>query len=448
MVAGLLLLAPAAASAQVQVIPLGQNTHLGAGPRLAGEEVVWAERTSRDTIVMAEGPAGRRELFRESAYEADDSANGAARKVSMDADEQAVAIASWNFFCEDEACDRYEGERPERFAFHSGPLAGPLSRFETRCAFRAEVGGGAVGGDCFSDFQVREADGAVHTYETDQTLVSQYWPVVPRVPHGRLAGDLVALRRSGGITVLRRASGEELLRVDARVRSFDVGPDGTVAYVLQNGRPGWSSPADPTMHELPGGPATDLVLAGDSVALRYSEGRFARFQIVRLDGRFGASHDTNAAVGDFDYDGRHVVYARRPCAHSELRVWDSEGPPGPHVLLVAGCMAPRVVADRRVRNDRRVRMTLRCEPRSGKAGCFALMNLTFRWRDRRGRVRRRPLNPTRYVAIELGEEEAFALRLRRRDLRRARSGELVVSLRAEETPEERVRVRLRLPRRR
>ena len=427
MAAAVLFLAPAAAAAaQVQVIPT--DTHVIEapyvvnapnafdGPRLAGDEVVWAERRGKEIVVLAEGPGGRREVHRQSGYDRD-ATPYFQRFFSLDADATTVALSTYARMCDppDHGCMKYQREAPTRFTLHAGPLAGPLSSLTARCILRVETGGGGSGGDCGAGFEVNEADGTRREYEGTESARFQ----------GRLAGDVVALRRSPGVVVLRRSTGEELLRVAEPLGAFDVAADGTVAYILDGGRPAWSSPSDPAVHPLPGGPATDLVLAGDRVALRSKTGRFSRFTTVGLaDGRIRASFDSNATVGDFDYDGRRVAFVRRPCTKGEIRVWDSEGPPPRLELLVEGCELPWAEIRRRVGRDRIVRGILGCDALA-RNGCYAAVIAELRSRDRRGRIHARVLRPPR-APLEPGERVRVRWRLDRREVRRARSAMIVL----------------------
>ncbi|HEX8206058.1 MAG TPA: hypothetical protein VF587_08375, partial [Solirubrobacteraceae bacterium] len=66
----LLAAGAAPAGGQVRVIPTDGGGI--AGPRFAGEEVVWAQAMpGREIVTFAEGPAGRRVLDRQPAGEQD-----------------------------------------------------------------------------------------------------------------------------------------------------------------------------------------------------------------------------------------------------------------------------------------------------------------------------------------------------------------------------------------
>lgn len=426
-IAAVLFLAQAAAaSGQVQVIPTDSRAlesplavnqpNAFDGPRLAGHGVLWAQRDREAIVIYAHDAGGRREVHRQHGYERD-AVSYPQRFFSLDADATTVALSTYVRMCDppEEGCMKYQREAPTRFTLHAGPLAGPLSPLPAGCILRVETGGGGSGGDCGAGFEVNEADGTRREYEGTESARFQ----------GRLAGDVVALRRSPGFVVLRRSTGEELLRVGERVGAFDVAADGTVAYLLEGGRPAWSSPSDPAVHPLPGGPATDLVLAGDRVALRSMTGRFSRFTTVGLeDGRIRASFDSNATVAGFDYDGRRLAFVRRPCTRAEIRVWDSEGPPPPLELLTEGCELPWAEIGGRVGRDRIVRGMFGCDA-LGKGGCYAAVNATLRWRDRRGRLHRRTLG---LPSLPLDEDERVRVRWRlsRSEVRRARSATILL----------------------
>ncbi|HEX8206150.1 MAG TPA: hypothetical protein VF587_08835 [Solirubrobacteraceae bacterium] len=446
-IAAALLCAPAAA-AQTQRIETGSRAapamwpgpnHF-AGPRFAGDEILWAERAGRQLAVVADGPGGRREVGRVPGFDAD---TGLGRSFFLDAADGRVALASYRDPCWYDDCKYAGSDLSRRGEFHTGLLAGPLERIETvpdEWCHGARAGGGAAAAECFDRFEVREADGARRTYRTRST----------RAPLGSLAGELVALRDGDeALVVRRRATGEELLRVNEAAGSFDLGPDGTLAFVRANGEPAWASPADPAVHPLPGGPATDVVLAGDEVALRRKEGGFSRFQVVRLDGGFGSSHDASATEGGYDFDGRRIAYVRRPCTRAEVRVFDTEATPPRQELLVVGCEPPEASIRRRVARDRRVSVAFRCPaPRRGAAGCYAGADAQLVWRDRRGRRHRSSLTSRhRPVMLEFGERTSLTFGLRPRHLARARRGGLVLVLGVYSgggAPEI-LRARLRLP---
>ncbi len=456
----LLSTAPAAPAAGAeQVIEVGSPTlrpvdwtisyanHV-AGPRLAGEEVVWAARERGEIVVRADGPRGRRVIDRQPGAERDPKRT--LRGFSLAAGPTRLAITSWAMLCppDDESCVRYMQQEPRRVLLQHGPLAAPLREVvEPPCyAVRADIGGDAIGSDCWfngsnSLFYVIEGDG------TERSLGPGAW----ETPAGSLAGDLVAARtrteRSFAVAVARRATGRALYLVEGDIVHFDLAPDGTLAYVFRDGRAGWSSPAEPQVHELPGAGYTDLVIAGDRVALRSRTGRLerngpsSRFVVAGLDGRVIAAHDSVATEADFDFDGRRLAYARRPCAQAEIRVWDTSEVL-PKVDPAVGCVAPQV-ARRRVGVSRRgtVRLPFRCEAR-GAGGCAANdVVVSARVRLRGGGSFDRDVLRTK-VFLEPGERASRTVRLPRNVVRRARSGSLEVLVGSRRA------VRLAFPRRR
>lgn len=437
-----LLALPPAAVADERVIPAGTRhapavedflfPNVLSGPRLVGDEVVWAVRRGEEIVVMADGPRGRRVISRRPGREPGVARPGRTlpeRHFSVAADPSRVAISTWAMLCDDDAdesCGRYMQQSPQRTELLAGPLAGPVVALRNvPCAVvRAESAGEAVGGDCwpfggFPSFYLRAADG------TEQRFAA----ASSEQPIGSLAGDLLAVRSIGAdgapaVSVARRATGQELYEVGGDVAHFDLAPDGTLAYVFRDGRPAWSSPSQPGVHALPGAPVTDVVIAGDRVALRTRPPftTFARFLVAGLDGRPIASHDTNAAVASFDFDGRHLAYARHPCVRPEVRVWDTTEMP-PRALRVAGCAMPSV-ARRRLRVTRAgiVRVPFACRAR-GRAGCAARVVATARLRGRRGGLGARDLLVTD-VLLEPGARTTRTVRLGRRAVARARSGRL------------------------
>ena len=387
-----------------------------AGPRLAGEDVVWAQAVGNRIVTSADGPGGRRVIDRQPLD---------GRSFVLEADASRVALLSYQIYCRvSEGCGRYMESTPTELRFRTGPPQGPLADAPGCKAPLLAVGGGAVacGGS------VTEADGTVRGYDTwyDSSL-----------PLLSLAGDLVAVRLRDGVRVVRRATGEELLRVQPYVRSFDLAADGTLAYVLNDGSAAWSRPDAPEAHPLPhDGAATDVAVGGGRVALRAIhsvrrsglEQTDARFTVVDLAGHTIGAHAANATAGSFDFDGHRLAYARRPCLHTTVHVWDVDAPV-PDELGGAGCALPVPTATQlRVSRDGGVRLPLSCAPPPEAAECEATVWLLFRWRDRRGRVHAWS-GQTRNIELEPGAETTVTIRPRRRYVRRARTASVRVYMR-------------------
>ena len=424
------------------------------GPRLAGDEIIWSQPLGRELVTFADGPAGRRELDRQDADAGPDTVSPA-RQAAMDADASRVALVSYAMGCPgDEAC-KYGVPYAINHVLRTGPVAGPLATTEWPCGLGVvvAVGGGATACESPGEAVVIEGDGTVRRYEQARAFA-------PARPSVRLAGELVAIRTEPaarpGVRVLRRTTGEELLRVEERIQFFDLGPDGTIAYLLEDGTPAWSRPGAPEVHPLPRQERiVDLVLAGDRVAVhattevtRYTEQQIdSRYTVVDLAGRTVGAHAANATTGSVDFDGRRLVYGRRACRYGAIHVWDVDAP-APDELGPAGCVLPEPAARRlRVSRNRLVRVTLRCAPPPEAAACMSGVALTFRWRDRRGRVRSQHHGPYRYVDLDRGERRTLTIRLRRHELRHLRGARLEVRV-ARGMRARRHRLPLRLPRRR
>ncbi|HEX8206151.1 MAG TPA: hypothetical protein VF587_08840, partial [Solirubrobacteraceae bacterium] len=316
---------------------------------------------------------------------------------------------------------RYQVEYPMRHLLRSGPPAGPLAAGPPCDAGAVSVGGGATACDSSPEAVVFEADGTVRRYERASGSSS---------PGIDLAGDLVALntrlQAGTGVRVLRRDTGEELLRVEEDVRDFALAPDGTLAYLLTDGTAAWSRPDRSEVHRLPATrDSVDVAVAGERIALQsvtYPNRNGWRqldsvFTVVDLEGRLVARHAANATVGGFDFDGGRLAYGRLPCRHTAVHVWEVDRPAADE-LGPAGCAVP-VPSTRRLRlgRDGLVRVPFGCAP-GESAECVATVWLTLRWRGRDGEVHWRRESPDG-VALDPGERVTLAFRPRRREVRRA-----------------------------
>ena len=394
-----------------------------AGPSFAGDEVVWAEVDDGNLAVVADGPAGRREVDR-WAYDP-------GRFFALDVAEGRAALASYVRECPptddvDDTCGRYMGQQPARFSLRAGPLAGSLTAVSGLCgALRPLVSASATGADCGGDtVETLEGDGAPRRFRTISA------------DRAAIAGDVVAFRQveDGRATVVvqRRTSGEVLLRVPGVLGdALDVAADGTVAYSLEGARVGWASPAEPASHvlDVPVRP-DDVKLAGTRIAVR-ERGRFVlsgptRFAVLERDGRVVATHDTTTDLG-WDFDGGRLTWARRPCARYLVVAWDLAGPP-PGDPGAACARAVPLTRRARMTRDGRIRLRLAC-PR-GAAECAGSLQVTVRTRRRSGRIVDGYV-PGVEFARDAGERWTQRVRLdgaSRRAIRRARAAWLRVGL--------------------
>ncbi len=412
--------------------------NLLSGPFLEGEDVVWAEVSRTGRAVVADGPSGRRTLH---------VSPEARTRFALDVADGRAALTAFAIECPpsggdpDDPCGRYRGESPRRFLLHEGPVAGPLAAREGACpATLARVTASALALDCFDrPWTVYEDDGAVRGFGQVDAEV---------------AGDLIAQHEGnpGAVSVRRRASGEEVLRVaNTSGWPLALAADGTVAYVLGSRQIGWSSPQAPEPHaiDVPFEPR-DVRLAGDLIAIRergYRDPGISRFAVVDRSGRLVATHEADLTEAEWDFDGRRLAYFRRPCSLAQVVVRDiadrSITDPTGGCARVAPL--PRAAT---VSRDRRVRVRLRC-PRAAGATCGGQLRVKAWYAGREGRPRRAYVVPSfGLVDLEPGERQTRTFVLALRELLRARRAWLEVTVHAARTTaRRRSMIRLRLPRR-
>ncbi|CAA9536852.1 MAG: hypothetical protein AVDCRST_MAG85-4211 [uncultured Solirubrobacteraceae bacterium] len=373
----LLCLAAPAASAESRVLvtearsavdPL--DSTLAAGPRIVGDEVLWAEhRSATDEIaVVADGPAGRRTVDR--------LPNRPARVFRFDAAEGRVALASFLERCPPPGCDRSGTVLPTEGRLGVGPVSGPLADVPIGCTTLVpEVAADAVGANCFGEeFRVREDDGTVRTLDGRQPWFEMQLagPYLARALGEQTAGT--------GVIVENRRTGEQVFRVDAPLRGFHLAPDGSVALALTDRRVGLASPSAPGLRTIavPFEPE-EVRLAGDRVAAR--AGRAPRFVVLDTAGSVLGAHAPATAFRDWAFDGRRVAWLQRPCSVVTLAVWEvADAPPES-----AGerCGAPTVRPARVVSRARRFAISLRCPEREA-AGCAGSGSVTLTGTTRGG----------------------------------------------------------------
>lgn len=454
------LVLPAAASAQSRVVetgsrfpypPLGHHlpAHLS-GPVFSGDTIAWAERRRREgtRVVVALGPDGRRRIV--------DRRKDSRRLFRLSGGEGRLALLTWSMDCPpgadvDSDCVRYMGAEPSKMALNAGPVSGPLTPVTGTCGpLSVAVAARALGVRCGPlAGEVLEADGTRRTYETGGSTGDF-----------RVAGDFAAFirveERAPVLVVVRRATGEVVVRVPGTAApSFDLAPDGTVAYRLGDRRIGWSSPAEPGVHPIDlAHDAHELRLGGHRIAVRSRTADFVggRFAVLERDGRTVAEHEVAIESPPehemWDFDGRRLTWAQRPCSRSYVVVWDV-ATPAP-VLPGTGCT--RAVPRGRIAhlNKRRLRIPLRC-PGDAEAGCGGFVQPLVN--TVRG-------GATDVIYLRSPEREALfdrdagtmwhqTFRLSRREaakVRRSRRAWLTLIVSTTGHPERRYRIPLRLPR--
>ncbi|HEX8121159.1 MAG TPA: hypothetical protein VF549_07825 [Solirubrobacteraceae bacterium] len=449
-------LAPATAGADSAVVPVApgdeasppyfvanQVTRL-AGPFLAGDDVVFLERRLRRLTLLADGPAGRRELFALREDPADP------RSFSLDVAEGRIALTTFRFSCNgDLDCARYRAESPRDWVVVTGPTSGPLHG--------VPMGGGTcslLGADAAADAIAGTCGGSRWAIYQDGGGGKEYSAPILSAP--QIAGGYAAAPLGGengetrGLQVLHRPGMEEAYRIDAPVEAFDLAPDGSVAYTLRDeAAAGWSSPADPAVHRLAlPAAATGVSQAAERIAVRMGTNRDERLLVLDRAGAVLGDVTEPAATAGFDYDGARLAWAREPCTRQSVVVWDLSDP----VPKRRGdaCSAP-VTRTRRVnlQPDRSVVVRLVC-PATAPAGCAGATGLTVYVRSRASERRRIGGSTAHSFDLLPGQLVDMRVRVARKALRRARIArlEIATDLDHADRPEPIVRRAVRLPRRR
>ncbi|HEX2085328.1 MAG TPA: hypothetical protein VHF89_06560, partial [Solirubrobacteraceae bacterium] len=426
----LALLAPAAAHGQNRAVETGaRGPHLGsagypgsvAGPFFAGRELVWAEVDPRRTLaVVAHGPGGRRVIDRRP-YEGDE--------FYLDVDEGEVALA------------QYVRAEHYRSVLRAGPLTGPLTVVERTCAFSPLVARGALGGGCPATLL---HENAIEVHEA--AGVRRYLTRSPA--EAEMEGDLLGVHqesragRSVDLVVLRRSTGEELLRVHGETGQFDLAPDGSVAYTwaYRTRQVRTASPPRPkprVIDNLPFAP-DEVRLRGDRIAVRAretasfnsAEGQFiSKFAVLdRRSGRVLASHSVRRTDRDWDFDGERLTWVAKPCMRSYVVTWDVDRPPPAEPA--APCVHARPRGPARVDADGVLSVPLFCPPGGGE--CGGVVEAVVRVRDEGERpryVHRWSVPPI--IVRSPGTRWTATWRLHGRTLeavRRARDAEVVATI--------------------
>ena len=332
-----LVLAAAASPARAQV-PTQHPPH--GGIALAGEEVVWTERTADGTgfvLKTARLGGARRELARLGP--ARDASRVRGHVVASQA-RLLLAVHGYG-----------TGGQPLYSEMLTAPLGGalePVPACSNPLLRHFDVSGDAiVYGPC-------ERGGAPEVRDYSAGSTTQALPGGGF--HVRMAGRFVAsldpspnatLRNISDVVVYDRAAGAEAYRVPAaqmpgEIQSLDVQDDGKVAVAYgqrADERPakvGWASPAEPRIHALPL-PARDsynVRIAADRIA--WQGGRRQNFQVPRAtvgvatlegDSRVLGSPAESLPFQDMlDFDGQRVAWLYRGC-RATIYVQEIDGDP-------------------------------------------------------------------------------------------------------------------------
>jgi hypothetical protein len=334
-----MLLLPAAPAAAVDRIELEDGVYVQSGPVFAGEAVAWAEYPLR---VAVRDAAGVRELPMFSP--------NAAYATEIDASAEIVAA------------HRHLGNNREGswtdLAY--GPLSGSFGRHRSCDALYPRglrVTGSYVVQSCEEGTVVTDpATGAA-----GQTTYEQ---------RGVVGGRFIAQIRADEIVVADRFTGQEQFRVRAPgAHRMDLAEDGTLAFSDPAGV-GWASPSDPAVHRLTL-PGERPVLAGGAVAVAEPVEPSARTSASTVHVRTLTDEPLGSVAGipedRWDFDGRRLTYADRPCWNTTVVVLDPLRETKPS--LGTRCGRPRLVERvARITRDRWLTATLVC-PRGSTAGC-------------------------------------------------------------------------------
>jgi hypothetical protein len=354
-------------------------SHSIAGPRLAGDSVVWVVATAAGGFELrTAGTDGAATTFA-TLPDVGDSMG-----IQLVASARRVAVAEYAI-----ACD-FDCRNSSRVVDNvlTGPLGGPLEQI-AGCSPGSMPCGGACSAGIRFDVDVWE-DTVAYADRCDRLMVRDYSApagtpdtVLPRVVSVRTAGRFVAWPERDPITstplrlvVYDRAAAAEAYRVETPVRSFAIQADGKIAFVRdpQTGESttdvAWASPAEPFAHvvETAADPP-EVRIAADRIAVRDAHSlRVQEIRLLTLSGATEASVTAPAPIGDFDFDGRRLAWASRRCEDALVLAWA----PGDGVSPAPAtdrCPAARV-GQRTLRVGRRGPASVRLVcPRDGLLGC-------------------------------------------------------------------------------
>lgn len=333
---------PSAARADSRLVPA--EGPLASGPALAGDALAWVSRTPSGSLpVLVAGADGAVRTIGEIPPPVRGHA-GALLAASAD----RIALA-------EETTDS-DGHFTslERKQVLTGPMSGPLERL-AGCDTASQCGRSSPCIGLGLDYGV-DVSGPVVAYNggclSEPLTVVDYGsspPATQTLPHvelvkvaGRYLAWLAGDAQRGVIDTLvvyDRVQGREVYRVpltNQGIRtstSFDVQDDGKVA-LIDGGRLAWTSAAEPSLHYLPGDVTLGAVhIASDRIAVASRPIRhlYRDLSVYDLAGTRLTGTRAERADGGFDFDGRRLAFASRPCETAFLTSWDlsSAVPPAP-----------------------------------------------------------------------------------------------------------------------
>jgi hypothetical protein len=209
-------------------------------------------------------------------------------------------------------------------------------------------------------------------------------------PYLAVSAGHLPVGSAGRVDVYDHRNGAPVYSLQRASDPVDLQADGKLLYFSERGL-AWASPDEPYAHPLtrlappskyPDGLYLEgMRFAGDRIVLAWNDGRFV---IKDLAGATRVSPAVAGRIGQFDFDGRRLVWAQRPCAVISVSSWDIADRHFPGVPL-RRCPLPSMSAG--TRPDRLGRITVRLRCLSDRLhGCPGYFELTMH--DRRyGEVR-------------------------------------------------------------
>lgn len=388
--------AVAPASAATQIIPTraegaSQTTVATidefAGPAIAGDSVVWAEhRLTGGYRVQARAAAGTREIAR-----------GSGRKILR-------LAASGNRI----------GLLTER-EITTGTPTSPFSRLascagEAVCTTAAD--GIAVADDAVAFQRARSGQVGVDVvnFAPDGTPSTRAFASATGLfaIAGRFlaAGDFDQTK----LEVFDRVTGELVYSLARGGGVFDIQANGTTVFETSPTQLAYASVAEPFPHPLGFGLAgpgeqsdSTTVIAGDRVVI--SNGR--RFAVETLAGSIRNLPVVPALRAGFDFDGKRLAFAVKPCSVTSVVTWDVDDATFPSTPKGPCRAASFSIVGRRVSRTGRVAVRVRCR-RDPLLGCPGFIDLGGR------KVRFYNLRPGETTTLGVPLDAGQRRRLRRR----------------------------------
>lgn len=323
-----LLLVAFAAPAQAETTLFGSGVRYPvAGPILAGDRVAWVTRADAELEVHTAALDGSARSVR--AIEAPVASSGAAAFVRFAASDRRVAAGVYVRYCA-LPC-KYQYYEPTYRATLSAPLGEQPVRLEEECRPRVDESPSV---DVWEDVVAYRDACAARTVVRDFSPGAGD-PAVLELPAGqlvRIAGAYVAVREGppsgeagdSALVVRDRRTGAERLRIPEKVESFDLQPDGKVAFVRRRAGGSdlmWASPEQQQPRMVVQGEEGPVQRLVDDNAV---VGARSTLAVVRLDGYLVFSGGRDAV----DFDGTRLLGVINPCAVVGIATWElGEDPP-------------------------------------------------------------------------------------------------------------------------